>query len=197
MAPVSERPQAEETSRASTLLSPCAPQAARARAAARGRLRALRAGGRRRLHRRAARPQGLNQRTDRQTRGLSRPAPAPRLRLRSASTLRPPPSAPPPQLHLARRSGGMPGTCVYGRDGRTPSISHQSPLYLPSISPRSPPRSQARDQRRATSTGVPPQRQGGGAALPRGALPVLHRLARSVRGRKPGGRVQVMPTWQP
>lgn len=70
-------------------------------------------------------------------------------------------------------------------------------LHLPSISPRSPPRSQARDQRRATSTGVPPQRQGGGAALPRGALPVLHRLARSVRGRKPGGRVQVMPTWQP
>ena len=70
-------------------------------------------------------------RTDRQTRGLSRPAPAPRLRLRSASTLRPPPSAPPPQLHLMRRLGGMPGTCVYGRDGRTPSISI-------SISPRSP-----------------------------------------------------------
>ena len=134
--------------------------------------------------------------TDRQTNARpksagARAAPPPQLRLC------PPPSAPPPQLHLARRSGGMPGTCVYGRDGRTPSISHQSPLYLPSISPRSPPRSQARDQRRATSTGVPPQRQGGGAALPRGALPVLHRLARSVRGRKPGGRVQVMPTWQP
>lgn len=30
-----------------------------------------------------------------------------------------------------RRLGGMPGTCVYGRDGRTPSISI-------SISPRSP-----------------------------------------------------------
>ena len=60
--------------------------------------------------------------------------------------------------------------------------------------PSTSPRSQARDQRRATSTGVPPQRQDGGAALPRGALPVLHRLARSVRGRKPGGRFQVMPT---
>ena len=32
------------------------------------------------------------------------------------------------------------------------------------------PRSQARDQRRATSTGVPPQCKGGGAALPRGRL---------------------------
>ena len=75
--------------------------------------------------------------TDRQTNARpksagARAAPPPQLRLC------PPPSAPPPQLHLARRSGGMPGTCVYGRDGRTPSISHQSPLYLPSISPRSP-----------------------------------------------------------
>ena len=177
MAPVSEQPQAEETSRASallplcfrsasTLLPPFAPQAARARAAARGRLRALRAGGRRRLRRRAASPQGhMNGR---------RPGRA------SASALPPPPA-------LSASAPAPPGA---------PFGWHAWHLRLwslwsrPSISPQS----QARYQRRAASTGVPPQRQGGGAALPCGALPVLRRLARSVRGRKPGRRVQVMPS---
>lgn len=136
MAPVSERPQAEETSRASTLLSPCAPQAARARAAARGRLRALRAGGRRRLHRRAARPQGLNQRTDRQTRGLSRPAPAPRLRLSSASALRPQRLRPSSTWRAVRVACLAPASMVAmvappRSRINLPSISHRSPLDLP------------------------------------------------------------------
>ena len=151
---------------ASTLLPPFAPQAARARAAARGRLRALRAGGRSRLRRRAASPQGhMNGR---------RPGRA------SASALPPPPA-------LSASAPAPPGA---------PFGWHAWHLRLwslwsrPSISPQS----QARYQRRAASTGVPPQRQGGGAALPCGALPVLRRLARSVRGRKPGRRVQVMPS---
>ena len=39
---------------------------------------------------------------------------------RPGRALRPPPSAPLPQLHPQRRSGGMPGACVYGHYGRAP-----------------------------------------------------------------------------
>ena len=100
---------------------------------------------------------------------------------RASASAPPPPSA----LHPQRLRPSSTWRAV-----RVACLRPWSLWSRPSISPRS----QARDQRRATSTRVPPQRQGGGAALPRGAIPVLHRLARSVRGRKPGGRFQVMPT---
>ena len=100
---------------ASTLLPPFAPQAARARAAARGRLRALRAGGRSRLRRRAASPQGhMNGR---------RPGRA------SASAL-PPPPALPQRLRPSSTWRAVRVACL----APALMVAMVAPLYLPSIS---------------------------------------------------------------
>lgn len=188
MAPVSEQPQAEETSRASSLLPHCFRSASAllplcfhpastlcptgCSCSCRSSTPTSRSSSR--WAPPSPPPHGKP--------AWSHGGPVPRPQLSSASALRP--QQPPPGAPSGWR------TC------HLPLWSPWSRPYLPLIS-LDLPRSQARDQRRATSTGVPPQRQGGGAALPRGALPVLPRLARSVRERKPGGRVPVIPRWQP